>query len=57
MVRGRRRLDRIAALQVAIRCEAFNGHYPSYSANVPAMRPEVNGLSLQEVKQPALQIK
>jgi hypothetical protein len=47
----------VAALQVAIRREAFNDHYPSYSANVPAMRPEVNGFSLEEVKQPALQIK
>jgi hypothetical protein len=39
------KVARIAALQVAIGREAFNDHYPSYSANVAAMRSEIAQLS------------
>jgi hypothetical protein len=37
--------ERIATLQAAIGREAFNDHYPSYAANVAAMRSEIAQLS------------
>lgn len=40
------KVERIAALEAAIGREAFNDHYPSYSANVAAMRSEVRTLSV-----------
>jgi hypothetical protein len=39
------KVERIAALQVAISREAFNDHYPSYAGNVAAMRSEISQLS------------
>lgn len=39
------KVERIATLQAAIGREAFNDHYPSYSANVAAMRSEIAQLS------------
>jgi hypothetical protein len=39
------KVERIAALRAAIGREAFNDHYPTYSANVAAMRSEISQLS------------
>lgn len=37
--------ERITTLQGAIDREAFNDHYPSYAANIAAMRSEIAQLS------------